>query len=57
MAVNSWRMRKDVMCDKGAVASAEVYLWRNRGRRRLKRSMREADVGGVGAGGWVAKRR
>lgn len=43
------------MWESGALASAEVYLCRNLGRRRLKRSMREAEVGG--GVGWVAKRR
>lgn len=43
------------MCERGAVARAEVYLCKNLGRRRLKRSMREAEVGG--GVGCVAKRR
>lgn len=55
MAVSSCRMRKEVIWERGAVASAEVYLCRNLGRRWLKRDMRDADVGG--GVGWVAKRR
>lgn len=55
MAVSSCKMRKEVMCERGALARADVYLWRNLGRRRLKRSMRDAeDGGGVG---WVANWR
>jgi hypothetical protein len=49
-------MRKDVMCVTGAFARADVYLCRNFGRRRLKRSMRDWEVGG-GLGASVAKRR
>jgi hypothetical protein len=50
MAVSSCRMRKEVTCDRGALASAEVYLWRKRGRRRFRRVMRDW---GVDAGGGV----
>lgn len=45
MAVSSWRMRKDVMCEIGAFPSARVYLWRKLGSRRSKRSMRDWAVG------------
>lgn len=55
MAVISCRMRKDVMCEKGAEARALVYLCKNFGMRRLKRSIRDCDVGGGGCG--VAKCR
>ena len=46
MAVSSWRMRKEVMCESGAFARAEVYLWRKAGRRRFMRVMRDCEVGG-----------
>jgi hypothetical protein len=49
MAVSSWRRRKDVICDKGAVASAFVYLCRNLGSLRLKRAIRDCEVCGPGA--------
>lgn len=47
MAVSSWRMRNEVMCVSGALPSADVYLCMNFGRRRLMRSMRDCEVGGV----------
>jgi hypothetical protein len=49
--VSSWRMRNDVMWVTGALPSALVYLCRNLGRRRLKRSMRdwEEDGGAMGS--------
>ncbi len=46
MAVNSCKMRKDVICETGAVASADVYLWREAGRRRFIRSRREIGLSG-----------
>lgn len=46
MAVSSCRMRKDVICETGAVASADVYLWRDAGRRRFMRSRREIGLSG-----------
>jgi len=55
MAVSSCRMRKEVMCERGALASAEVYLRRKRGRRRFRRAMRSpGDGDGDGEGGGVA---
>jgi len=53
MAVSSCRMRKEVMCERGALASAEVYLRRKRGRRRFRRAMRSPGDGD-GEGGGVA---
>ncbi len=46
IAVSSCRMRKDVICETGAVASADVYLWREAGRRRFIRSRREIGLSG-----------
>lgn len=33
MAVSSWRSRKDVMCETGALARGVVKRWRERGTR------------------------
>jgi hypothetical protein len=50
MAVSSCRMRNDVMCVTGALPSALVYLCRNFGNRRLKRSIRDWEVAGDESG-------
>lgn len=41
MAVSSCRMRKEVICESGALARARVYLCRNWGKRRFMRSREE----------------
>ncbi len=56
MAVSSWRRRKDVMWESGAVRRGVVRWRRKRGRRDSRRARRER-VGGGGDGGRVAKRR